>query len=130
MNFLCEKEFLLMVGAIMSLSIKKKSILLFLIFFSFFSFGKDDGSVVLYASYYDCAKWNDEPDNPLSVKNFSSVFWLAGYMSAMNQMANKNLFDNVGATVAGEYIKDYCKRHPEEDVANGIIEMIAKIHGK
>lgn len=85
----------------------------FMVFFSslLLSFGVRS-EYMIYGAYYVCSEWNKEEvnDSTSSISDNMKTLWLAGYMSAINQLSGRENFPNINAGIASEYIRLYCKK--------------------
>ncbi|CQI91509.1 hypothetical protein [Yersinia rohdei] len=112
-----------------------KSFNLFLFFLIMTSFSVSSKNVTVYGGLYDCKLWteltqkeNEEKDQIIkNMINGRKSFWLAGYMTAFNQITGEDNFPMMSISISKEFIDDYCMKNISKDVIDGLLEMSKKI---
>ncbi|HDL6911790.1 TPA: hypothetical protein PXL97_000033 [Yersinia enterocolitica] len=112
-----------------------KSFNLILFFLITTSFSVSSKGVAVYGGLYDCKSWieqtkkeNEEKEQIIkSMINGRQLFWLAGYMTAFNQITGEDNFPTISISISKEFIDDYCTKNISKDVVDGLLAMSKKL---
>ncbi|MBN3133153.1 hypothetical protein H4F52_15600 [Pectobacterium brasiliense] len=107
-------------------------LLIFIIFFSSHLYATE---IIFYGSYYECQKWVDmqeeiASEKQLIVKNMiinNSKAWLAGYMSAFNELTETNPKYSVRLTTLYDYVIMYCHKNTSHYLSDAVISMTKQL---
>ncbi|ELJ5835522.1 TPA: hypothetical protein ACIR6Q_004836 [Enterobacter kobei] len=92
-------------------------------------------SITVYGGLYDCKSWvelsnqgNIEKDQVVkNTINGIQSHWLAGYMTAFNQVTGEDNFPVITIATAKDFISDYCTKNISKEVIDGLLVMREKL---
>ena len=103
------------------------------IFIATFSVGAKN--ITVYGGIYDCKSWvelsnkgkNEKNQLVKNTINGIQSHWLAGYMTAFNQVTGEDNFPIISVSTAKDFINDYCEKNISKEVVDGLLVMRAKL---
>ncbi|ATA22837.1 hypothetical protein AWC36_01195 [Brenneria goodwinii] len=110
----------------------------FLIMFTSISFSVTANTITLYGGYYSCDLWNSSQEKQKKEENeiIKSAFegfqiqWLAGYMTAFNQITGEDNFPVISTITARDFVSDYCIKNKSKDLFDGLLLLRKKLKNK
>lgn len=101
----------------------------------FISLSVSAKSITVYGGIYDCKSWielsrkeNIEKDQLVkNAINGIQSHWLAGYMTAFNQVTGEDNFPMISVSTAKDFISDYCAKNISKEVVDGLLLLKVKL---
>jgi len=87
-------------------------------------------SYTIFSSFGSCKTWNSymEKDKNDSFQwKFALSGWLAGFSSGLNVATGEENFPNIDLETMQDYVIGYCKKKPDGDAYDGVLEIREKL---
>lgn len=105
------------------------------LFISAISLSVSASSITVYGGIYDCKSWmelseKENNEKEQVIKNTMSMIqssWLAGYMTALNQLTGEDNFPIISLSTTKEFISDFCTKNNSKEIVDGLFLLRKKL---